>query len=268
MSPPRTTRRATRGDSRTLSGGLRQRRAFRSEGHLLDGRLHRIRRRLREAKDDLRRLAEIGHRRLDRDLGRISDFRTDSVARRAVPREGRSPPSVPMTFWKNSGPPTRALPGRAPAPHGDELRVHDRERRVQAEDGRAPLELHLVRARLLVECHRPFERRHDVIHGNVRSGPPVPRAKTRRRLVGTGKDRRHVLSPRAVEASERAAARQRGPGRRERIGTRRLTRRLWRSAGWSPRPCRSVIIAVTIGGVPVSTGHSAIEEHAEHGRCS
>jgi len=23
---------------------------------------------------------------------------------------------------------------------------------------------------------------------------------------------------------------------------------------------------VTIGGVPVSTGHSAIEEHAEHGR--
>jgi hypothetical protein len=23
---------------------------------------------------------------------------------------------------------------------------------------------------------------------------------------------------------------------------------------------------VTVGGVPVSTGHSAIEEHAEHGR--
>jgi len=27
-----------------------------------------------------------------------------------------------------------------------------------------------------------------------------------------------------------------------------------------------LFFTVTIGGVPVSTGHSAIEEHAEHGR--
>jgi hypothetical protein len=27
-----------------------------------------------------------------------------------------------------------------------------------------------------------------------------------------------------------------------------------------------ISLSVTVGGVPVSTGHSAIEEHAEHGR--
>jgi hypothetical protein len=32
------------------------------------------------------------------------------------------------------------------------------------------------------------------------------------------------------------------------------------------RPMVLLSSSVTIGGVPVSTGHSAIEEHAEHGR--
>jgi hypothetical protein len=32
------------------------------------------------------------------------------------------------------------------------------------------------------------------------------------------------------------------------------------------RPMVLISSMVTIGGVPVSTGHSAIEEHAEHGR--
>jgi hypothetical protein len=32
------------------------------------------------------------------------------------------------------------------------------------------------------------------------------------------------------------------------------------------RPGVLISSTVTIGGVPVSTGHSAIEEHAEHGR--
>jgi hypothetical protein len=32
------------------------------------------------------------------------------------------------------------------------------------------------------------------------------------------------------------------------------------------RPVVLINSAVTVGGVPVSTGHSAIEEHAEHGR--
>jgi hypothetical protein len=31
-------------------------------------------------------------------------------------------------------------------------------------------------------------------------------------------------------------------------------------------PAVLLFFPVTIGGVPVSTGHSAIEEHAEHGR--
>jgi len=33
-----------------------------------------------------------------------------------------------------------------------------------------------------------------------------------------------------------------------------------------PSGAALVSFTVTIGGVPVSTGHSAIEEHAEHGR--
>jgi hypothetical protein len=32
------------------------------------------------------------------------------------------------------------------------------------------------------------------------------------------------------------------------------------------RPGVLISSTMTIGGVPVSTGHSAIEEHAEHGR--
>jgi len=32
------------------------------------------------------------------------------------------------------------------------------------------------------------------------------------------------------------------------------------------RPMVLISLSVTVGGVPVSTGHSAIEEHAEHGR--
>jgi len=32
------------------------------------------------------------------------------------------------------------------------------------------------------------------------------------------------------------------------------------------RPMVLLSLSVMIGGVPVSTGHSAIEEHAEHGR--
>jgi hypothetical protein len=34
----------------------------------------------------------------------------------------------------------------------------------------------------------------------------------------------------------------------------------------SMAPKRRVLESISIGGVPVSTGHSAIEEHAEHGR--
>jgi hypothetical protein len=193
--------------------GRRRREAHAREvqDDLVRRRLDGVGRRLREPQDDLRHVAEVRDRGFDRDLDELGLLRRERP-RRPVPRERLARERTEhLQEELRLGPRAEARRAHRRGEVHD-LRVHDGDRRVRAEDGRAALDLHLVRARPLVPRDRALEGDDRVTHEQERPAVALLGADRGGRL-SLAHERSRPPPRRATPRRERKAPR-RGGGRK------------------------------------------------------